>query len=662
MSLSRIVFYAQGMTCGACEARISKALIAIPGVSSAQASLKGGRVSIEYDADLVDLPALRKAIEAAGYPVREGRGAGTTLALGAGLLLVAAYLFASSRGVFNSLPIVDSSIGYAMLFVVGLLTSIHCVAMCGGIALSQSVPLAMHGPAEASQAPSRLESLRPGLLYNGGRLLSYTLIGGLVGGIGSAFSFSPAMKGGLAAAAGLFMVLLGLKMLGVLKGLPRLSSLLPKGARQALGGLSSRLGRQGPFAVGVLNGLMPCGPLQTMQLYALGTGSILAGALSMFIFAAGTIPLMLVFGATAALLPRKFLPAMMRASAVLVMFLGVVTFARAAALAGLALPELVSPRASIAPLAAPASPGYEALEVAATAPGGPAKATVSGGVQTIVTEIDASNYRNFTVQAGLPLKWTVRVSAANLNGCNNTILVPAYGIKKPLKVGDNLIEFTPKAEGPIAYSCWMGMIRNRITVVKDLGQVAANPGAPASGGADPSLAAALAEGNGALPAAGSCCSTASANAAFAGGRVPVDTIGLPVVEKGIQVITVTVSPSGYSPAAFVLEKGSKAIVRFKAEGLSSCNNPVVFPEYNGSLDLARGQLETPAIPVTGDFTFSCWMGMLHGYIKVVDDLKKVDLAKVKAEIGAWKAPAGSACCGGSTATAQGPAAPSPKGN
>lgn len=378
----------------------------------------------------------------------------------------------------------------------------------------------------------------------------------------------------------------------------------------------------------------------------------------MLIFAAGTLPLMLVFGATAALLPRKFLPAMTRASAVLVMFLGVVTFARAAALAGIALPEIGSPRASATPLAAtaPASPSYEALEVATRSPSGQVKATVAGGVQTIVTEIDANNYQDFAIQAGLPLKWTVRVSAANLNGCNNTILVPAYGIKKPLKVGDNLIEFTPKAEGPIAYSCWMGMIRNRITVVKDLGQVATIPGAVGLGASG--LAAALAEGNGALPAAGSCCSTAGTNTAFAGGRVPVDTLGFPVMEKGIQVITVTVSSAGYSPAAFVLEKGSKAIVRFKAEGLSSCNNPVVFPEYNGSLDLSRGQLETPAIPVTGDFTFSCWMGMLHGYIKVVDDLKKVDLAKVRAEIGAWRAPAGSACCGGASVQA----GSSPKGN
>ena len=87
---------------------------------------------------------------------------------------------------------------------------------------------------------------------------------------------------------------------------------------------------------------MPCGPLQTMQLYALGTGSALAGALSMFVFAAGTVPLLLAFGLAATMLPRRFLPAMLRASAVLVMVLGIATFARAAALAGIALPRVPS--------------------------------------------------------------------------------------------------------------------------------------------------------------------------------------------------------------------------------------------------------------------------------------------------------------------------------
>ena len=53
--------------------------------------------------------------------------------------------------------------------------------------------------------------------------------------------------------------------------------------------------------------------------------------------------------------------------------------------------------------------------------------------------------------------------------------MPAYGIQRKLVAGDNLIEFTPKKAGGIAYSCWMGMIRSGITVVRDIGSIGAVP-------------------------------------------------------------------------------------------------------------------------------------------------------------------------------------------
>jgi len=223
----------------------------------------------------------------------------------------------------------------------------------------------------------------------------------------------------------------------------------------------------------------------------------------------------------------------------------------------------------------------------------------------------------------------------------NPVTVPAYGITKTLVPGDNLVEFTPKQAGLIGYTCWMGMIKSTITVVSDLATAAIPPAGP---GSDP-LALGGAQG-GAQGAGGGCCAGAS-NPAFAGGRVPVDTIGVPVIKDGVQEITVNVSDQGYSPAVLVLQRGMKAIIRFKTQGLSSCTSQVIFPEYNGGLDLSKGQLETPPIPVTADFTFQCSMGMLHGYVKTVDELAKIDMKKIKAEVGAYRAGAGSSigCCG-----------------
>jgi len=63
--------------------------------------------------------------------------------------------------------------------------------------------------------------------------------------------------------------------------------------------------KQRAAACGLLNGFMPCGPLQAMQLYALGTGSFIAGATSMFMFSLGTVPLMFGLGAISSIAGGK---------------------------------------------------------------------------------------------------------------------------------------------------------------------------------------------------------------------------------------------------------------------------------------------------------------------------------------------------------------------
>ncbi len=666
MGTKTLTLFVEGMTCSSCEARIERALLAIPGVLRAKANQQGGEVVFEYDEGQTSPEAAKTAIEKAGYTVRAKRNASTLVALGIGLVLAAAYMIASSAGLFNALPKIDASIGYGMLFIVGLLTSVHCVAMCGGISLSQSIKATSASSIEsapvAPRLQSKLASLSPGLLYNGGRVISYTIIGGIVGALGSAFNFSPTVKGAIAGAAGLFMLYLGLKMLGLVPALPKLSRLLPAGLRKGIErSQRSEAGRpakiRGPFAVGLLNGLMPCGPLQTMQLYALGTGSFFAGALSMFIFSIGTVPLMLGFGLAATMLPRRFLPVMVKASAILVMFLGVVTFSRAASLAGIALPTFGSNGGVALASAGPVSvsDGIVGATTVASKKSSGIVAKLENGVQTVTTEFKDGYYVPFTVQAGVPVKWTIRVTDDELNGCNNPVTIPAYGIQKTLVAGDNLVEFTPKKTGTIAYTCWMGMISSRISVVKDLsgGVVADDP----SSSTDGSVAAApdgsqgtAAPGTGLqglLGGGGASCCSGTSNPAFAGGRVPSDTIGMPVVKDSVQEITITVDNRGYTPAAIVLQKGMKAVIKFKASQLTSCNNVVMFPEYNGGLDLAKGQLETPALTITQDFTFQCWMGMLHGYVKTVDDLSKVDVKKVKAEVAAYRASSGGGaggCC------------------
>lgn len=82
--------------------------------------------------------------------------------------------------IFNMIPTIQSDIELGMLFIIGLLTSIHCVSMCGAINIAAS----------KDNNNTAMKKLKKPVLYNLGRLLSYTVMGGIIGGIGSIFSIN----------------------------------------------------------------------------------------------------------------------------------------------------------------------------------------------------------------------------------------------------------------------------------------------------------------------------------------------------------------------------------------------------------------------------------------------------------------------------------------
>ncbi len=652
--LSKVTIRVEGMTCGHCEQRIEEAVGSLDGVRQVQASAGIGEVWVRYDSSRAALGSMYEAIRRAGYqvagrtaeavvetaaetaagvaaeatgetPAREKKSSGVSTLRFLGLIAVVAavYLIIRYTVGFSFLPAVSQSMGYGLIFVVGLLTSLHCVAMCGGIVLSQGVKKREESPgaagAQLAMTPAPFAArLMPSLLYNAGRVISYTIVGGIVGAVGSLFSLSTALKGVMPILAGSFMLFLGLRMLGIFPWLSRLKVRLP-----GLGGrkFSAAAASRGPFVVGLLSALMPCGPLQTMQVYALGTGSLLAGALSMFLFSLGTVPLLLGFGLISSLLSAKFNARMLKASGVLVLMLGLVMFTRGMSLFGVALPSLPSLR--------PASAASSVIAVA----------RLVDGRQEVQTSVESGRYHPLIVQSGVPVRWIINVKADELNGCNNPLTVPKYGIRKQLVPGENLIEFTPSQPGTIGYTCWMGMISSYIRVVPDVTRVAAADLKPLS---PDDLSSALGQGRGG--GAGGCCGATPGR--FAGGKIPVDVIQVARFAGEGQEADVVVNDQGYTPAVIVVQKGVKAKIRFVAEKLSSCNYQVYFPEYQGGLDLSKGRLETPYLEVSQDFTFECGMSMLHGYVKVVDDISRVDLNAVRRQVAAFKpAPGAGGCCG-----------------
>jgi len=443
-----------GMTCVNCENQIENKLNKLTGVISVTASYTGSQVSFTYDPNRVKLATILDTIETMDYHVkRSGENQNKqiteknekknriTEVLGIAIIIIAAFMIINYLGgfnIFNSFPEAKQGVGYGALFLIGLLTSIHCVAMCGGINLSQCVPNAR------IINEKKTTSLRPGILYNAGRVISYTIVGGIVGALGSVISFSGTARGIVAVVAGIFMVIMGLNMLDLFPWLRQLNPRMPKiFARK----INEQRKSNSPLYIGLLNGLMPCGPLQAMQLYALSTGDPVQGAMSMLAFSLGTVPLMFGLGAISSFLSKKFTSKMMTASAILVLILGVFMFSNGISLSGIALPSR--------------SGGVTAASEAQQSN----SATVDQGVQTIITKLSPNSYEPITVQVGVPVKWTIQADANDINGCNNQVLIPEYNIEKKLVAGDNIIEFIPTETGTVPYSCWMGMIKSNITIV-----------------------------------------------------------------------------------------------------------------------------------------------------------------------------------------------------
>lgn len=434
-----------GVTCTACEFKIEKALKKQNGVFNAKVSYASSTADISYDPEKINLEDIYKIIKKTGYTVShsdessfiEDSSNSTTLFIG--LILVGLYIIINNTIGFNFFPQVTKNMGYGMLFIAGLFTSVHCIAMCGGINLSQCAGC------NGCESNNIYSKLKPSFLYNLGRVSSYTIFGGMVGALGSVFSISLKGKALISLMAGIFMIIMGINMLGIMPVLRKIMPRLPKSLTNIV---DDKRNGNGPFFVGLLNGFMPCGPLQAMQLYALGTGSFLNGALSMFIFSLGTVPLMFSFGAFSSILSSKFTKQMMKISAILVIILGVVMGNRGFSLAGINVADKIL------------SPFGINLEQ-----NGKVKtASIEGDYQTVATNLQSGRYEPIEIYAGVPLKWTITAENGTLNGCNNEIIIPEYGIQQKLELGENTIEFTPKNAGTVTYTCWMGMISSTITI------------------------------------------------------------------------------------------------------------------------------------------------------------------------------------------------------
>ncbi len=337
----------------------------------------------------------------------------------------------------SDMPKLGRDMSYGLLVLIGFLTSFHCVGMCGPLILGYTAKSAALGH----------KSYVTHFLYGIGKTLSYTAIGALFGALGSVVAFTPYTQGTVGVAAGLFLILFGLHMLEIFPALNHFQFKAPGFLMRFVGKEYRK--HSNPFYIGLLNGLMIiCGPLQAMYVMAAGTGSWSQGAISLFFFGIGTLPLLLSFGFLTSLLSANLTPKLLKASGVIVMILGAIMLNRGLAVTGTG----VDFNTLVARVSQTLSPTV-------------AETPSCDTEQTINMVVLKSSFspNQFTLRKGLPVKWVIE--GKEINECNKVIVIPQYQMKIELKEGSQIIEFTPPDIGVVSWSCWMGMIPGTFIVV-----------------------------------------------------------------------------------------------------------------------------------------------------------------------------------------------------
>ena len=194
---------------------------------------------------------------------------------------------------------------------IGLLGSLHCIGMCGPIALA--LPL---------DRSSSFKIVGGSLLYNLGRLFSYLLIGALLGLVGNGFAIA-GFQQILSIVVGSFMVLSAIWAVFQLKkwNFP-IHSLWISRIKSAMAKRFRRTSFANLFFIGMLNGILPCGLVYIALAGAIAMASPTQGAFFMFAFGLGTMPLMLAVAVYGNQIKNKFFPPIKRFVPVFIFLIG----------------------------------------------------------------------------------------------------------------------------------------------------------------------------------------------------------------------------------------------------------------------------------------------------------------------------------------------------
>jgi sulfite exporter TauE/SafE/copper chaperone CopZ len=452
-ALTTIVHVA-GMTCRSCENRIARHVGRIPNVEEVRASAVHGRVEITSSAPIPST-AVAKAIRAAGYEI--GRtpwispDPNVWMTAIMGILLVGGLaVLATVTGIAGLASGVGdlSQGGILIALLLGLAAGVStCAALVGGLVLALSAAFENRRTASGAGDVAIAARMRPALVFIGGRIAGYGVLGAALGALGASVTLPPLVTAVLMIGVAVVMTVLGTRLTGLSPRIATWSPTLPMGLGRRLGLADGAVGAYSDTraaGLGAASFFLPCGFTQAVQIYALSTGSPLLAGATLAVFALGTAPGLLALAGLPVVVPSAWRPMLMRLVGVVVVGFAIVNGSAGLRLSGITLPFGVSPVAAAAP------------------PSG----AIADGIQTLTTyqNVDGYSPSNVSIYAGIPTRWTIQ--STSTASCAASLVVPGLGMSvRRLRQGANTIDLPALKAGVVTYSCAMGMYGGSITVV-----------------------------------------------------------------------------------------------------------------------------------------------------------------------------------------------------
>jgi uncharacterized protein len=324
-----------------------------------------------------------------------------------------------------------------LAFITGLTTGgVSCLAVQGGL-------LASAMSQQKDQKPITIVST-----FLIAKVIAYTILGFLLGFLGSTVTISSTVQGWMQIIAGLYMLTTAANLLNLHPIFRYFVIQPPRFAYKLLKNQTKAESLFAPALLGFLTVLIPCGITQAMMLLAISSGNALLGAGILAAFTLGTTPIFAGIGAASTQLFKK-------KSFVYLASIVIIILAISSINAG---QNLRGSRHTLASywnaLSSPSAPSVKAASID------------TEGKQEVTITVLSSGYQSNvnTIKAGVPVKLTLITN--NTQGCSRAFTIPTLNVSKVLPLtGVETIEFTPTETGRLAFTCSMGMFSGEFKVI-----------------------------------------------------------------------------------------------------------------------------------------------------------------------------------------------------